>query len=62
MFKEELTDEISETQAEMLYRMAGIQDAIKHLLSKHLKAFLDARLNRWEQVRSNVWEWIEEGA
>lgn len=62
MFKEELTGEVSETQAEMLYRMAGIQDAIRCLLSKHLMGFLDARLNRWGIVQSNVHDWIEEAA
>lgn len=60
MTEEDLTDEVSERQAEMLYRVAGIQDAIKYLLQKHLTAFLDARLNRWEIVQSNVHDWIEE--
>lgn len=62
MTEQDLTDEVSETQAAMLYRVAGISDTIKHLLQKHLMEFLDARLNRWGIVQSNVHDWIEEGA
>ena len=60
--EEDLTDEMSELQAAMLYRVAGITDAIKYLLQKHLMEFMDARLNRWGIVQSNVHDWIEEGA
>jgi len=62
MLREEGADEMPEMQAAMLYRVAGIQDAIKYLLSSHLMAFLDARLNRWGIVRDNVNEWVEEAA
>ena len=62
MTEEDLTDEVSELQAAMLYRVAGIQDAIKYLLQKHLMEFLDARLNRWDKVRSGVAEWLMEGS
>lgn len=62
MTEENLADEMSERQAAMLYRVAGITDAIKYLLQKHLTEFMDARLNRWGIVQSNVHDWIEEGA
>lgn len=62
MTEEDLTDEVSERQAEMLYRVAGIQDAIKYLLQKHLVKFLSDRLNKWDVCRDNVNEWVEEAA
>lgn len=62
MTEEDLTDEVSERQAEMLYRVAGIQDAIKYLLQKHLVKFLSDRLSKWDVCRDNVNEWVEEAA